>query len=167
MKVEIKPTQDIEVLKQNLKKRVHSIERHGEKLIATMGENAEQTLQRTPGVEEYESEEGVKEGLKGRPVQEQAYARLDSRRDLARAVVATIDGYDLRILDTENKWDLKILRSFNPSVKKLKMEETSDVLGIEYTLDPEDEEQEEVEIDLSEEEVEMILRFAKFNSSED
>jgi hypothetical protein len=160
MKVEIKPTQDIQILKQNLEKRVHEVERHDDKLIATLGENAEHTLDRTPGIREYETEDGVKEGIKGRPVQEEAYARLDSRRDLARAVVATIDGYDLRVLDTEKDWDMKILRSFNPNIKELKMDEPSDVLQIEKTLEKEDEDHETVEVEMDEEEIEMVLRFA-------
>ncbi|MFB6241725.1 MAG: hypothetical protein ABEJ36_02880 [Candidatus Nanosalina sp.] len=164
MKVEIKPTQDPEILKQNLEKRVQEVERKDEKLIAEMDKGSVIILERTPGIEEYEAGDEVREGLKGRPVQEQAYARLDSKRDLARAVVATIDGYDLRIFDTENRWDLKILRSFNPGVKELKMEEPSEALGIEKTLDSQDQEHDQVEMEISEEEVDTVLRFASLEN---
>ena len=104
--------------------------------------------------------------MKGRPVQESAYAKLESKRDLARAVVATIDGYDLRILNTGNQWDLKILRRFNPDIKHLKQDEPAEVLGIEKTLEEDDSERETVDIDLSEEEVEMISRFAQPGSED-
>lgn len=167
MNVEITPTEDPEQLRENLEKQVQKVEREGEKLIATVEGKAEPKLERTPGIKEYETDERVKEGLKGKPVKEQAYARLESRRDLARAVVATIDGYDLRILGTENRWDLKVLRSFNPDIKELKMDEPSEELGIEKTLESGEEDLEQVEIDLDEEEVAMVLEFASLDPDED
>jgi len=75
--------------------------------------------------------------------------------------VATIDGYDLRILHTGKDWDLRILRRFNPDVKHLKMDEPSEVLGIEKTLDEEDGEREVIEMELSEEEVRTVCSFAQ------
>lgn len=165
MKVEITPTQDPEKLVENLEKRVKEIQKNGEKLVTETEEDPE-IFSRTPGIEKFETPEEEEEGLKGRPVQEPAYARLESKRDLARAVVATIDGYDLRILNTGNQWDLKILRRFNPDIKHLKQDEPVEMLDIEKTLDEEDSDLEKVEIDLSEEEVEMISRFAQPGSED-
>ena len=160
MKVEITPTQDQEELKENLEKRVEESKKKNGKLVAET-EKEQEIFSRVPGVEKFEASGEEKEGLKGRPVQESAYAKLESKRDLARAVVATIDGYDLRILNTGNQWDLKILRRFNPDIKHLKQDEPAEVLGIEKTLEEDDSERETVDIDLSEEEVEMISRFAQ------
>lgn len=160
MKVELKPTQDPEKLRENLETRVEKVEENGEKLEVELPEDELEVLERVPGIEKIEAEHVSREGVKGRPVQEEAYARLDSKRDLARAVVATIDGYDLRILHTGKDWDLKILRRFNPDIKHLKTDEPSEVLGIEKTLDTEDEEREVIEMELSEKEVDTVCRFA-------
>lgn len=168
MEVKIEPTQDREKLCENLEKRVSEIHAEDEQLVAEIEEEKLSMLERTPGVKQYRTpEDEVEEGLEGRPVQEEAYAKLESKRDLARAVVATIDGYDLRILHTSNEWDLRVLRRFNPDVKHLKIDEPSEILGIEKTLEKENEELEQVEVDLAEDEVEMTYRFAQPSGKQD
>ena len=166
MKVKVKPTQDPEKLAENLEKKVKAVETGEKRLEVKLDEENLDILERTPGIESLEAESFSEEGLKGRPVQEKAYARLETRRDLARAVVATIDGYDLTVLHTGKKWDLKVLRRFNPDVKHLKEDKPVEVLGIEKTLHREDEELKQVDIELTEEEVEMVCRFAQPKSDE-
>ncbi|MFB6116477.1 MAG: hypothetical protein ABEK10_03085 [Candidatus Nanosalina sp.] len=160
MKATIKPTQDPEKLKENLEKRADSVNVEDGELEIEIPEGELKSLERIPGVKSFEAEGEKVEGLKGRPVQEPAYARLDSRRDLAEAVLATIQGYDLKILNTERQWDLKALRKFNPDVKHLKHDQPVEVLGIGKTLDEEDEEREYVGPNLSDKDLEAVYRFA-------
>jgi len=77
MKVEVKPTQDPGKLKENLETRVEEVEESGEKLEVEVQEDELEVLERIPGVEKFEAEQNSREGVKGRPVQEEAYARLD------------------------------------------------------------------------------------------
>lgn len=155
MKAEIIPTQDIEQLKQNLKKRVESVSIDSGELIVEVEEP--EVLKRVPGIEKYLLDGEEHDGLKGKPVQEQAYARIESRRDAAKALIATIMGYDLRILETEREWDYRNLKRYNPDIKHLKFSEPQEFLDIEKSLFESDD-LEEIEIDLSQEEVEMVYR---------
>jgi hypothetical protein len=66
----------------------------------------------------------------------------------------------LVVLNTERDWDLKALRKFNPDLKHLKQDEPVDMLDIDLTLQREDESREYVGPDLSDEEVEVVYRFA-------
>jgi len=166
MKVEIQPTQDPEKLKQNLEKRVKEVSIKGEKVVAQVKKGESEFLEYTPGIEEYKLDGETTEGLKGRPVQEEAYAKLESKKDVAKAVVATIQGYDLRILNTERQWDLKILRRFNPDIKHFKMDEPKELLQIDKTLE-EDGDRQQIEIEMSDEEVKLVYNFARFEENDE
>lgn len=167
MKVTVKPTQDPETLRNNLEKRAESVSVKEDRLEVEIPEEDLEILERTPGVKSFTAHGETTEGLKGRPVQEEAYARIESRRDLARAVTATIQGYDLKVLNTERQWDLKALRRFNPDVKHLKHDTPVKALDIQKTLDREDDEREYVGPELAEEDVEAVYRFAFPGSEED
>ncbi|PSH01177.1 MAG: hypothetical protein BRC26_04175 [Nanohaloarchaea archaeon QH_8_44_6] len=132
MKAEIIPTEKIHQLKENLKKRVERAEINGEKIEVEVED--EEKLRRIPGIDTFRVAEEKFEGLKGRPVDQQAYTRLESREDAVRALLATIQGWDLVVLETDRKWDLKQLRKYNPNIKKLKAEKPREELGIKKTV---------------------------------
>ncbi|MFB6147546.1 MAG: hypothetical protein ABEJ66_01545 [Candidatus Nanohaloarchaea archaeon] len=154
MKVEIR-TDSPEQLEENLEKRVESSRTENGKLVVETEEPS--VISRTPGVESYTVEGEEREGLGGEPVSEQAYARIESKRDAVRAFIATFMGYDLRVLDTSREWDYRNLKRYNPDMKHLKFEEPREFLEIEYSLF-EHEGLEKIEIELDEEEVEQVYR---------
>lgn len=157
MKLKVKPTEKPEILMENLKKRVEDVEKNGEELVVETGNPGK--LEKVPGVDSFESEEEQTDGLGGRPVDEEAYARIESREDAVKAFLATVKGYDLRILETDREWDLKNLKRYNPDIKHLKFEEPSEVLGIGKTISPvEGSSVEKIEIEMPEEDVETIYR---------
>ncbi|MFB6242223.1 MAG: hypothetical protein ABEJ36_05505 [Candidatus Nanosalina sp.] len=155
MKAEIKPTEDPERLKENIEKRVDSVRIEDGNLVVELEDPG--LLERTPGIKSYRLEGEEHEGIHGRPVQKQAYARLETREDAVKALMATIDGYDLRILDTEREWDLRQLRRYNPDIKHLKFEEPKDSLDIEAGIG-DIEGVESIEIDVEKEDVELVYR---------
>jgi hypothetical protein len=158
MKIEVKPTQDPEKLRENLEKRVENAEVTEEGLEVTLEDEKLEILDRTPGIDHYVREGEKIEGLKGRPVQEEATAELETREDLARAALATIEGYDLVILQPGDQWSLKLLRRLNPGVVELKQDEAPEFLDIEKTLRSEGL-REEIGMDLDQEEVEKVVGF--------
>lgn len=156
MKAEIKPTEKIDQLRENLEKRVEKAEIKGEKIEVEV-ENIEK-LRRIPGIDSFRVGEEEHEGMKGHPIDEMAYIRLENREDAVRAFLATVQGWNLVALETDRKWDLKQLRKYNPDIKKLKSSEPVEELGIEKTVS-DIEELEKVEIEMpDEEEKEIIYR---------
>ncbi len=155
MKAEIKPTEKPEQLKENIEKRVESVEISDGKLTVELEDP--DMLGRTPGIESYRVNGEEHEGLHGRPVQEQAYARLESREDAVKALLATIDGYDLRVLDTERIWDLKQLKRYNPDIKHLRFDEPKEALNIEKAVGDIGG-QERIEIEIEDEDAELVYR---------
>ncbi len=155
MKVEVKASGDREKLAENLEERVESVRREGD-LITVETENPE-LLSKVPGIESYSYEGKEHPGLKGHPVQEQAYARLETRKDAVTALLATVEGYDLRILDTSREWDLRQLKKYNPDIKHLKFSSPKDFLEIEKATF-EAEGLAKIEVEVPEEKVETIYR---------
>ena len=156
MKAEIKPTENGERLRENLEKQVQEIRKDGEKLEVEV-EQAEK-LSRVPGVESYIIDGEKRQGLGGKPVREEAYAVLESKEDAVKALLATIEGYNLVILDTEREWDLRKLRKYNPEIIQLKHDEPKEELGIEKAVSEIDG-KEKIDIEMpEEEEVELIYR---------
>jgi hypothetical protein len=156
MKAKITPTENIEQLKENLEKRVETVEIQGEKVVAELEEP--EKLERVPGIESFEVGEERFKGLKGRPVDSQAYTRLENREDAVRALLATVQGYSLTVLETDREWDLRQLRKYNPDIKKLKSSEPKEELGINKSIsDIEGTDKIEVEMP-DEEETEIIYR---------
>ncbi len=156
MKFKITVTEDIERLKENLEKRAENIEEVGEQKIEAEIEK-EETVAKTPGIESYMVEGEEREGLKGRPVQERAYAKLETREDAVKALLATINGYNLVILDPGRDWDLRQLRKYNPDIIELKADDTVEELGIEKSLFP-TEETEQVDVPMEEVDVDQVYR---------
>ena len=84
MKVKVIPTQDIDRLKQNLVKRTTEVEKKDDKLSVEL-ENPEK-LAKIPGIEEYSYKGESFEGIKGEPVNEEVYAKLETREDAVRCL---------------------------------------------------------------------------------
>lgn len=156
MKFKITATEDRERLKENLEKRAEEIQKKGEDKIEAEIEK-EETVAKTPGIQKYEVDGEEREGLKGRPVQERAYAQLEDREDAVKALLATINGYNLIILESSRDWDLRQLRKYNPDIIELKADETVDELGVEKSLF-QDEETEKVEVPMEEVDVDRVYR---------
>lgn len=153
MKVEITPTEKIEVLEDNLEKRVETVRIDDDRLVAEVDDP--EVFERVPGIESYTVNDEVHEGLKGRPIQEQAYARINSKEDVAKALLATINGYNLLVLECSDEWDLQLLKRFNPDIKEVK----SRIEALEVEKGINVEELEEIDIELEPGEVETIYRF--------
>ena len=160
MKAEIKPAKDPEKLLHNISKRVKSADLEDGKIIVEISEEKLDMIERTPGVESFEAKGETISGLKGRPIQEDAYAKLETREDFAKAVLATIQGYNLKVLETEREWDMRLLRRFNPDIKQLKHDTPPGILDIDKTLDSSDDKREDVSPEVSDEDIEMIYSFA-------
>lgn len=158
MKVEIKPTENAERLVENLKKRSESVKLEN----GTVEIQTEDTdwLQKVPGIESFKVNGEKKEGIGGRPVEKQVYAKLESREDAVRCLLATIEGYDLRVLDTERIWDLRQLKKYNPDIKHLKFDEPKKSLGIKSAIfDSDDLEKVEIEMPDEEESTKIYREF--------
>jgi hypothetical protein len=154
MRVEITATERVERLAENLEKRVDDVVSRDPLVVEV--EDPE-LLSRVPGIESYTTEGETGEGLGGKPVKEQAYVRIESRRDAAKAFLATVMGYDLRVLDTARDWDYRNLKRYNPDIKHLKFDEPKEELAIDKALF-EAPELEKVEIELEEEDVDDVYR---------
>lgn len=156
MKAEINPTEKIDRLEENLEKRVEKVEKKGEKLEVEVEE--EKKLERIPGIESFKVNGEERKGLQGKPVDELAYARIQSREDVVRAFLATVKGYNLVILNTGREWDLRQLKKYNPDIKHLKTDKPVEDLEIEKSLEKQGE-LEKVEVEMpGDEEVEKIYR---------
>lgn len=155
MEVEIRPTEKIEKLRENLEQRFGKAEEKGEIIKVETDEPSK--ISKIPGVDNYSLNGEKHEGLKGSPVDVQAYARLENRKDAAKAFLATVMGYDLRILDTDREWDYRNLKRYNPRIKHLKFEEPRDFLGIEKSLFR-SEKTSKIKLDLDDEDVTQVYR---------
>lgn len=155
MEVKVVASENPEKLVENLEKRVDSVHQDGDNIEVETSDP--EKLSKVPGIETYSYEGEEHPGLKGRPVQEQAYARIETREDAVRALLATIDGYDLRVLDTGREWDLRQLKKYNPDIKHLKFSEPRDFLGIELSIS-DLEGVEKVDVEMPSEKVELIYR---------
>lgn len=155
MKAKITPTENIHQLKENLEKRVNEVEIKEEIIEVEVDEK--EVLERVPGIKSFEvvgSE--THKGLKGKPVDELAYTRLESREDAVRAFLATVQGWNLTVLETDREWDLRQLRKYNPDIKKLKSEEPIEELGIQKSI-TEIEGKEKVEIEMPEKDKQELI----------
>lgn len=155
MEIKVKPTEKKKLMKKQLEKRKGNAEIQGEQIIVE-AENTE-FLEKIPGIEEYTAQGQTEEGLKGRPLQDEAYIRIEDREDAVKAFLATMDGYRLVVLNSEREWDLRKLREYNPGIKQLSSDEPKEVLGIEKAVG-DIEGLEQVDIEVSEDEVELVYR---------
>ena len=169
MEAKVKPTQDIEILRENLEAReLETTVKEDDKIIVEASEDKlVDVIDTTPGVENYVIDGRDFEGLKGRPVQEKMYARLRTDEDVAKAFLATVEGYDLVVLDGGLDWHLRLLKNYNPDIRQLSSGR-DDLFEVEKSLLDEGPE-EKIEYKLSEEEIEKIIRFIqpKSESQED
>ncbi len=155
MKIEIQATEKPELLREQIEERTGEAELRDGKIII----EAETTefLEKIPGIDRYTAEGETHEGLKGRPVQEKAYVRIDSKEDAAKALLATMDGYDLVVLDSEREWDIRKLKEYNPDIKHLKEDEPVEFLDIEKAVG-DIEGLEKIGIEISDEEADLVYR---------
>ena len=120
MEVEVKPSENPELLVDNLSRRLDGAEK-ADQIIVVETDNP-QDLSTVPGVEWYEPRDGQRQsGVGGSCIGEErpAFKRVENRRDAAEALAATLDGFSL-VVRTERRWDLKCLKRFNPDIKNLK-----------------------------------------------
>jgi len=155
MKIKIQPTENPEQLKENLEKRTEYIEQSNGKLVVEV--EKEETIAKTPGIDTYIVDGEEKEGLKGRPVEEKVYARLENREDAVKALLATINGHSLVVLNSSRDWDLRQLRKYNPDIIELKNDKPVDELGIKKALF-EVEGIEKVDVPMEKVEVDQVYR---------
>lgn len=159
MEAKVKPTQDVEILRENLEAReLETTVKGDDKLIVEASEDKlVNVIDTTPGIENYFIDGQEFEGLNGRPVQEKMYARLRTDEDVAKAFLATVEGYDLVVLDGGLDWHLRLLKKYNPDIRQLSSGR-DDLFDVDKSLLDEGPE-EEIEYELSEEEIEKIIRF--------
>lgn len=154
MKVKIRATENQERLAENLEKRLKTVEEQEDFLVGETDDISK--LEKIPGIESFEAGEQEHEGLGGRPVEEQAYAEIENREDAVKAFLATVKGYDLRVIDTDREWDLRKLREYNPDI--IQLNKTSEELGVEHSL-KEREKTEKIELEMPEKEaIDQIYR---------
>lgn len=154
MKVKISPSGDEEQLADNLERRVEQVETAGDEVVVETSEP--EKLAKIPGVESFKVDNEEHKGLAGKPVDEEAYAKIDSREDAVKAFLATVQGYDLRVINTEREWDLRRLKQYNPDIKEVN--KPSETFEVDYTIS-DVKIGEKIEIEMPEdEEVERIYR---------
>lgn len=159
MKITVQASADKQILAEILDRRTKNAEIQGAKIEVETEEP--EKVERTPGVESFNIDGEKRPGLKGRPVQEEAYARIESKRDAVKALLATTEGYDLRVLNSSRDWDIRSLKKFNPDMKHLKFNSPKEVLGIDKTISEIDEngiERIEIEMPENSEKIELIYR---------
>lgn len=135
-------------MRENLEQEFSEVEEKESRLIVESDEP--EKVAKRPGVAEVESENEIIEGVKGAPLDERALCSIKTKKDAVKALIATIDGYNLVVKETERQWDLQKLRDYNPCIKEIKGDWAEIDLGVNKSLDPEDE-LETVDIELGEE----------------
>lgn len=155
MEIHVKPTEKIQLLKEEIRRRKGNAQIKEDEIVVE-AENTE-FLEKIPGVKEYTAEGQTEEGLKGRPIQEKACIRIEDREDAVKAFLATMDGYDLVVLNSGREWDLRKLKEYNPDIKHLKQDEPPEFLEVEKAVG-DIEGLEKIGIEVSEEEIELVYR---------
>lgn len=145
MRIEIRATCKPETLAGNLERDFEIVEIDGDSIVLEADEIGR--LRKTPGVETIKNDGEEIEGIGGKPVDKEAYAKLESKEDAVKALLATIEGYNLRILNTDRQWDYRHLKKYNPDIKHLKFDEPRDFLEIDRSLFPSELEQVEIDFD--------------------
>lgn len=153
MEAQITPTEKPEKLLTNIRPRVKNAELQQGGKIKVEIESPEQ-LEKVPGIKEYKVDGERLKGLGGSPIDQEAYAKIHSKEDVAKAFLATASGYNLVITGCSRDWDLKMLRKFNPSIKEVS--EPDEVFGIDQALNLED--FEDIGIEIEEDEVDIVYR---------
>ncbi len=152
MKAEITATEKPEKLLKNIRPRVKNAEMQNTKIIAEI--EKEDELKKIPGIKEYVIDEHVSDGLGGSPVDEKAYIKLNSQKDVAKGFLATASGYDLLVVECNREWDLKMLRKYNPSIKEVS--EPDEVFKVSKSVNVDG--FEDIGIEIDEEDVEMVYK---------
>ena len=129
MKAEIKNNGNQKELKKYLKPRVQKIEeRNGLLKVET---KKPEKLGKIPGITEYKVKGEKFDGIGGEPIQDKALAKIENRKDAARAFLATLNGYTLHIVSCERYWDVQALKKYNSEIIEIKNEETAEVFDFE------------------------------------
>mgnify|MGYP007124899575 FL=1 len=162
MKAEINPSDDSEKLAEILEQRFKSASVQKDTVLARLDDERKDLLERVPGIESFSAKGEATEGIGGRPVDRErtCLARIETDRELAEAVIATIQGYNLLVIETERDWDLRLLRRMNPGIIEIDAE-AAEVLEPENSLNGE-KGFPELGIDVKQEErIESVLRFLR------
>ena len=152
MEAKIKPTEKIDALVKHLEPRVDSINKNAGKIHVEASELG--FLEKVPGIKEFELNGEYNKGLGGSPVEEKAYIKIHSKKDVVEAFLATASGYDLLVTECSRDWDLKLLRRYNPSIKEVS--EPSEVLQVDKSVNIEG--FEELDFDLGDKDIDAVYR---------
>lgn len=152
MEALITPTEKPEKLLENLRPRVKHAELLKTKVRAEIG--GPDQLEKVPGIKEFEIDGEHFKGLGGSPIDQKAYAEIKTKKDVAKAFLATASGFDLVITNCSRDWDLKLLRKFNPSIKEVS--EPSEIFEIDKALNLEG--FDNIDIEIEDDEVDLVYR---------
>jgi len=130
MEATVKPTEKKQELKEYLRPRTETVEEaeNGELKVEIEDPGK---LSDIPGIKEYKVEDEKFDGIGGTPIHDKAFAKIENRKDAARAFLATLDGYTLYIVGSERFWDIQALKQYNSEIIELKDEETAEAFDFD------------------------------------
>lgn len=129
MEAKVKPVEKKQELKEYLKPRTENITEKEEVLEVEIEDPGK--LSDIPGIESYRVDGKEFEGIGGTPIHRNAFARIESRKDAARAFLATLDGYTLYIVGSDRDWDVRSLKQYNSEIVELKDEEATQLFDFD------------------------------------
>jgi len=129
MKAEIKNNGNKKELKKYLEPRVQKIKETSKGLEVEI--EKPEKLGKIPGIEEYKVKGETFDGIGGTPIQDKALAKIENRKDAARAFLTTLNGYTLYIVGSERFWDVQTLKQYNSEIIELKDQETAEVFDFD------------------------------------
>lgn len=156
--VKIQPTQDQEIMKENLENRGY---KPSNELEIQVTKDELNKIEKMPGIDKIKTPEEQIEGLKGRPTQEKAYAKLDTKEEVVKAFLATINGYNLVIINPDRDWDYKILKKYNPQIRRIKTKNENEIIEKELEIEKalfQNQNVEKVDIPVEKQDIETIYQ---------
>jgi len=130
MEAKVKTTEKVDDLKEYLEPRAEQITETQNGNLNVEIDDPEK-LSRIPGIKEYVVDGETFPGIGGTPIHDKAFAKIENRKDAARAFLATLDGYTLYIVGSNRFWDVQCLKQYNSEIIELKDEETASAFDFE------------------------------------
>jgi hypothetical protein len=156
MEATVKPVRKVEKLEEYLKPRTKNVEKVEQKKLKVELEEPSK-LSKIPGIEKYKVEGETFDGIGGTPIHQKALAKIENRKDAARAFLATLDGYTLYIQGSERSWDVQALKKYNSEIMELKDEKTAELFNFDKKINC-GEEQEKFDVS----ETQLLKIYMKF-----
>ncbi|QGA80625.1 hypothetical protein [Candidatus Nanohalobium constans] len=125
MKAKVKPVEKKQALKEYLKPRTENIKETEDGKLEVEIQEPEK-LSKISGVDSYTVDGEEYDGIGGTPIHGKAFAKIESRKDAARAFLATLDGYTLYIVGSNREWDVRSLKQYNSEIIELKSPEVAE-----------------------------------------